>query len=72
MPAVLPVSVLQGARVSWCRHLTLDDGRWRACLVCGVLYDRGRVLAQLREAIRARHRLPPSPWTAAERSVDTA
>jgi hypothetical protein len=62
-----------------CAHLTTDDP-WtspdglvyvfRSCLLCGLLYDRGAVLVRLREAIRERHRLPPSPWSAQERAED--
>jgi hypothetical protein len=64
-----------------CRHLTWDDVwtspegevyAFRACVLCGGLVDRRPVLARLEAGIRGRHRLPPSPWTAAERSVDTA
>jgi hypothetical protein len=68
-----------------CRHpLTVDEEEllpdeyeqpaavWRTCVACGEAYDRLAVLARLREDIRARRRLPPSPWTAEERSHDPA
>jgi ribosomal protein L37E len=57
-------------RVRRCGHLTVDEGRERFCLLCGYRYDRREVLDLLREAIRERHRLPPSPWSAEERSAD--
>jgi hypothetical protein len=63
-----------GAPAGGCAHLTVEDDvggcRWRWCVVCGVGYDRGAVLARLQETIRERHRLPPSPWTSAERAAD--
>ena len=43
---------------------------WRRCLLCGLAYDRSRLLDRLSAAIRERYRLPPSPWTAAERAED--
>ncbi len=46
----------------------VPDERWRACLLCGVRYDRAFLLRKLRLAIQDRYRLPTSPWTAAERS----
>lgn len=61
-----------------CRHpLTVDDEEWdesavwRRCLGCGHAYDRLPHIVALHEAIRARHRLPSSPWTGAERAGDT-
>jgi hypothetical protein len=63
-----------------CAHLTVDEPNvpqacagdvTRRCLVCGVSYDRfDRVLLPLERAIRDRHRLPSSPWTAEERGND--
>jgi hypothetical protein len=53
-----------------CDHLVYDEGRARTCVLCGATYDRRAVLERLREAIRSRHRLPPSPWTGAERAAD--
>lgn len=53
-----------------CEHLVVDEDRERTCLVCGLRYDRAEVLERLKETIRARHRLPPSPWTGAERVMD--
>jgi hypothetical protein len=61
-----------------CDHLVYDELEneigpdwWRSCVLCGVSYNRSqRVLDPFRERIRARHRLPPSPWTAAERAED--
>ena len=34
------------------------------CLLCGTVVGRGPVLHRLQEGIRARHRLPSSPWQA--------
>lgn len=45
------------------------DGQ--ACITCGEEADRYALLLALREAIRARRRLPPSPWTPGERAFDT-
>lgn len=42
----------------------------RRCLLCGVSYDRSAELLRLRMAMRERYRLPPSPWTGAERAAD--
>lgn len=59
-----------------CRHpLTVDEdgpdmAHIRVCVGCGLDYDRSEVIAGLREAIRARRRLPSSPYTGAERSED--
>lgn len=64
--------------MSDCRHPLVvdtkdqDGGFMRECVECGLRYDRSAVLAALERAIRERHRLPPSPWTAWERSMDTA
>lgn len=44
---------------------------WRVCLLCGVAYNRTAVLLRLEAAIRARWRMPPSPWSAEERARDT-
>ena len=44
--------------------------RWRSCLDCGLVYDRTAYLRKLERAIRDRCRLPPSPWSSAERGDD--
>lgn len=52
-------------------HVTVMDAPiyfLRRCLLCGDAYDRMSHMARLRDEIRARHRLPPSPWSGAERS----
>lgn len=62
-----------------CRHpLTVDEdcdlgtGRLlRRCVGCGYSYDRGAWRRRTRDEIQARHRLPSSPWSAAERAGDT-
>lgn len=58
----------------WLREAPAELGPgWtsrRRCLTCGLAYDRNTMLARLREAIRERHRLPASPWSAAERAED--
>lgn len=62
--------------MSWtCSHrLAVDEdsprlpgGTVRRCLTCGEAYERGSLL---RRVVLDRHRLPPSPWTASERSED--
>ena len=65
-----------------CNHLTVDEAGHaplvhpgvvqitRRCLLCGFSYDRSEVLLRLRLGIRERHRLPSSPWSAAERAAD--
>lgn len=45
-------------RTGWALELGASVSLERACLVCGVRYDRGALLRRLREAIRVRHRLP--------------
>jgi len=53
-----------------CHHLIVEDTdvvngvdvRIRACILCGVSYDREEFLVKLREHIRAQHRLPSCPW----------
>lgn len=42
----------------------------RRCLTCSRAYDRSALLARLESDIRDRYRLPPSPWSAAERAED--
>jgi hypothetical protein len=69
------------ARQAWlneqigCRHpLVVNEGSERVCFACGSRYSKAAYDVQclrLRDAIRERHRLPTSPWSAAERSVDT-
>jgi hypothetical protein len=65
------------ARLGCLHPLTVDDEEWnesavwRRCLGCGHVYDRLPHIVALHEAIRARHRLPSSPWTGAERAGDT-
>lgn len=44
----------------------------RRCLLCGLSYDRDAHWRRLELAIRARYRLPRSPWSAAERAEDCA
>ena len=51
-------------------HPDFHEGTWRRCLLCGLAYDRSRILHRLRAGITERHRLPSSPWTAAERAED--
>ena len=61
-----------------CNHSLVVDWRvwdtergWaihRACLLCGVCYDRARFLAKLERAIRDRWHLGVSPWSAEELS----
>jgi hypothetical protein len=67
------------AQLDWrlgCRHpLTVeewheDGNAHRVCVGCGAHYDRSTVRVRLEADIRERHRLPASPWSAAERSED--
>lgn len=64
-------------RVRLCTHALVlehaqgDGSRWRRCWLCGHAYDRTKVLADLEHAIRERYRLPPSPWSGAERAQDS-
>jgi hypothetical protein len=62
--------------VARCRHtilvelLQVDGSRWRRCLLCGHAYDLAH-WHRLEQVIRERYRLPPSPWSAEERSQDS-
>lgn len=62
-------------RVARCTHAVKteivrgDGARWRRCLLCGEAYDLAR-WKDLERAIRERYRLPPSPWSGAERAQD--
>ena len=40
--------------------------RMRSCLLCGHAYDRADYLRRLERDIRARYRLPSSPWAGGE------
>ena len=60
-----PALVVDEERSGGCSRYTA-----RVCVACGLAYDRSEVLVRLRATIRERHRLPPSPWTAEERSAD--
>ena len=57
-----------------CRHpLTVDEDEARRCLGCGLAVPstkRRATFHALQADIRARRRLPSTPWTAAERSGD--
>jgi hypothetical protein len=43
-------------QIPWqlCSHLTVDEGGYRRCLVCGLAYYRRGVLEQLQAAMRKR------------------
>lgn len=52
------------------RWAGLPNARVRRCLLCGVADNRSAHLATLGHAIRERHRLPPSPWSAEEAAAE--
>ena len=65
------------ARLGCLHPLTVDEEDMgltrvaRRCVGCDYAYDREPVMERLRDDIRARHRLPASPWSAGERASDT-
>jgi hypothetical protein len=79
--AFLRLEEAREARQAWlneqlgCHHpLVVNEGSERVCFACGARYSKAAYDVQclrLRDAIRERHRLPSSPWSAAERSGDT-
>ena len=73
-PCTHPLVVDEPSDEGWRRAaLPLDrcNSIRRRCLLCGFYYHRTGVLERLADSIRARSRLPRSPWSAAERSEDT-